>query len=270
MAWNDLVANSEYYLSHVMRSSEDDEVRQVLREKLLPERYEPDINGSLKSLFPRDAEAMVLTNGIETVMLSSAATQAKTSTELDADWYKNSHASAAEANEWLFDRYAKIKASAPDRPVYHVHNHPAYTLAELNAPNASDHDKQFMQRLTLKEDKDADTIGSVPSRADIETWIDLRNLFTGAIYHQRQDVFAAYVEKPEVAKATHIVLEYQAPRPVPLSLGGGMTAPKHTIRLAPEGDYGDAEKGDVSIEFSEWEQAKDRYKDTLDFWEIKT
>lgn len=153
--------------------------------------------------------------------------------------------------EW-FDLYAQVKASAPDKPVYMIHNHPAY-------------DAQMFQQNEHRDLLNPEVhgiVGATPSIGDVGAWSGFTSLFTPAIYHQREDVFAAYMENPDVAHSTHILLEH-----VPESddMWFGHMPEYYRVHLAAEGDIGNPERGDVSVEFADWSRAKEQYGDKLSF-----
>ena len=262
MSWNELENRSDRLINHVMNDPYFSEIVSK-RKNVLATRYQADIN--VEELFPKDRERELLTNGVETIVLSSEDTEQAQNVswawdESHMDAY--GHISAAERIEYLFDKYAAIKATAPEKPVYLMHNHPTYDKQSLNDPSL---DKDFVSHHHFNQESDYDTIGSIPSSNDVQNWLPLRSLVTPAIYHQRENVVAAYIEDMDVAHSTHIVLEHNEARFSPVL---GNIPESYSIRLAAEGDNGDPSKGDVTVPFEEWPTAKEKYGDKLTYFNL--
>lgn len=260
MSWDALESHSDRLLGHVMNDPYFADILPV-RQRVVGTRYQIDMDVS--NLFPTDKEREILTNGIASIPLSSAETEY----EQHVEWAWNKEhedesgrISSSERIEYLFDKYAEIKATAPDRPVYLMHNHPALGKNALDNPDTAD--AQFVQHHHFDQESDYDTIGSIPSNSDIGHWSTLRSLVTPAIYHQQDNVAAAYMENADVAHSTHIVLEHVAASFSPVL---GDMPEVYRVRLAAEGDEGDESKGDVVVPFEEWPKAKEKYGDKLSY-----
>lgn len=262
MSWNELESRSDRLINHVMNDPYFSEIIPK-RKNVLATRYQADVN--VENLFPKDRERELLTNGVESIVLSSPDTE---STQ-DVEWaWNKEHAdekgniSPAERIEYLFDKYAAIKATAPERPVYLIHNHPSYDKQSLRDSTL---DQEFVSHHHFGQESDYDTIGSIPSGNDVRSWLPLRGLVTPAIYHQRENVVAAYIEDMDVAHSTHIVLEHHE---ASFSRVLGHFPEYYNIRLAAEGDEGDPSKGDVVVPFEEWPTAKEKYGDKLSYFNL--
>ena len=126
MSWNELESRSDRLINHVMNDPYFSEIIPK-RKNVLATRYQADVN--VENMFPKDKERELLTNGVETIVLSAEDTEQAQ----DVEWAWNKehtdekgNISPAERIEYLFDKYAAIKATAPEKPVYLIHNHPAY------------------------------------------------------------------------------------------------------------------------------------------------
>jgi hypothetical protein len=231
MAWDDLLSHSEQILANITQP----EIQATIT-AAANTRQELDLN--IQDMFPSAQEIEILSNGITSVKVSEG--DAMHAGVVSHTW-----------DEW-FDMYAQVKASAPDKPVYMIHNHPAYDAQTF---------QQNEHRDTLNPEVHG-IVGATPSIGDVEAWSDFTALFTPAIYHQREDVFAAYMENPDVAHSTHVLLEH-VPEENHWLLG---YVPEHyRVYLAAEGDIGNPDNGDISVEFADWPRVKEQYGDKLSF-----
>ncbi len=217
-------------------------------------------NSSVKGLFPRSHERIILTNGRESVVLSSESTEQDDSATWNLSQY-GQYRTVAETNQYIFEAYVKLKATAPGLPVYEVHNHPA-----LSDSTQASRDKLVAYGVPVEE---LNRIGNIPSAGDIQKWKSYGNLIKGAIYIQDIDSVVSYTDdwSESANYATQIALDYvpaRAPDPdLSMFVPDEGSPEKWLPRIAPEGE---SMPGTVYIPFDKWDEEKDKYN--IDWWSV--
>ena len=216
---------------------------------------------TVKSVFPANKERKILTNGIDTIVLSDDASEQGTHTGLSSQFNTGAYMSAAESAELYLDAVISLKASHPELPVYDIHNHPKNDIV-LTAQQ-----KQELLDIGVTENK-LWAVGKFPSPTDVRAWENRGNIVKGAIYNQDLDTIISYTDDwSEAANyATQIALDYHPP------VKGGFdpdtfmvlddTPESWTVRFAPEGEH---MEGTTYVPFENWQEAKQKYN--IDFWD---
>lgn len=208
--------------------------------------------------WPTDREVLVFTNGQKIIPVPVKSESAHATVD------KGGRASVIEL---YMDLYAQLKADAPDKPVYNIHNHPSYGLSQLQDIG---YDKSYPG---MKTEEDARAMGSVPSPGDLKTWNGILRAFSsGGIHHMKYNETVVYQRQRDVDRATHLIVKDTRPD---IGLEGdddlfflGDFTPRYSLILAPEGVTADPTQHEIDIPFDQWQEFKEKVGNDIDYSRI--
>lgn len=209
-----------------------------------------DNEADLKSIFPKDREIMVVTNGEDIIQVNDDNVQSFGSTNTG---------SATADDLLLLDAFAALKAKRPDLPVYNIHNHPDAANVIKGLMQVSMYEKSYKEAME-KEGKSLDdlireqqTAGLLASQADAEAFYSFRHFMNGAIYHQGTGELMAWSTWNDEARGTKFGLY---PQQYKDQFGNIQETGMWDIYLAPEGED---IPGVTYVSFEEWPEVRQKY-----------
>ena len=209
-----------------------------------------DNEDEIKQAFPKDREAIILTNGVDMIQVNDD----------DAQGFGLTNAISATADELkLLDAFASLKAKNPDLPVYHIHNHPEGEQT-INDLMQIPFYKQDYENLMEREGESMDDLvrnqqqaSLVASKADAEAWYGMRHFMNGAIYHQESNELIEWSAWNDESRGTKFGVY---PHQYKDRYGKWVPDGTHEIYLAQEGED---IPGVTYINFEDWPEEKHKY-----------
>lgn len=204
--------------------------------------------------WPKDREELVLTNLQTTIPIPVRS---------EADHASVDKGGYATFLEFYLDMYAKVKETAPDLPVYNIHNHPSYNKKQVD---------DLHLPFSVANDEEAYAVGSTPSLGDLNTWSKgaLSILTRGGIHHMRYNETVVYQQERDIDRATHFIVKDTWFTP---SSGNEEDdifflipdGPRYQLILAPESVVADEAAGEKDVSFAEWQEFKNSIDNNIDY-----